>query len=98
MKAVEFEWDPVKALTNQKKHGISFTEACHIFDDPFALLAPDETHSSATEKREWIIGDADGRILVVVFTKRATGIKIISARSASRKERMLYEIYKRIPL
>lgn len=71
-----------------------------VFDDPFALIAPDDKHSSHTEKREWIIGKSDRGILVVVFTKRLYGrtYRIISARKANKKEKETYEKYKRIPL
>ena len=34
---IRFEWDPGKARTNQRKHGISFEDAMHVFDDPYAL-------------------------------------------------------------
>ena len=29
-----FEWDPIKAESNLRKHGIDFTEAVEIFSDP----------------------------------------------------------------
>ncbi|CDG97897.1 Putative toxin-antitoxin system, toxin component (fragment) [Xenorhabdus bovienii str. puntauvense] len=32
---LEFEWDPAKAETNYRKHGIRFEEAALVFDDPF---------------------------------------------------------------
>ena len=31
---VEFEWDPKKATTNEKKHGISFSEATCPYQKP----------------------------------------------------------------
>ena len=70
-----------------------------MFDDPYALIAPDEKHSTAKEKREWIIGESDKGVLVVVFTKRIQGAvyRIISARKASKQERRLYEEYKNLP-
>ena len=71
-----------------------------VFDDPYALIAPDEKHSTAKEKREWIIGESDQGILVIVFTRRIKGAiyRIISARKANRKERRTYEEYKKLPL
>ena len=71
-----------------------------VFDDPFALIALDEKHSTQDEIREWIIGLSDKGTLVVVFTKRQEGriYRIISARKASRKERKTYDEYKRIPI
>jgi uncharacterized protein len=38
---IRFEWDPVKARTNQRKHGVTFDDAMHVFDDPCALFEQD---------------------------------------------------------
>jgi uncharacterized protein len=93
---VRFEWSDAKADSNSKKHGVSFGLAVTVFDDPYALIAPDRKHSVA-EAREWIIGEADTGILVVIFTRRVEGvIRIISARPANRRERKLYEEFKRL--
>ncbi len=99
---MEFEWDPLKAVVNWRKHGILFESAVLIFDDPFALRVDDERHSSQTEARYWQIGESSGRIFVVVFTERGSGARkrcrIISARIANKKERLLYELHKRISI
>lgn len=98
---MRFVWDPKKARINESKHGIIFEDAITVFDDPYALRAPDPRHSTATEVREWIIGKADsGHTLVVVFTERLTNdvYRIISARRSNRRERRLYEAYQRIPI
>ena len=34
---MRFEWDPNKAESNRKKHGVAFEEAATIFGDPLAL-------------------------------------------------------------
>ena len=31
---MRFTWDPAKARKNQKIHGVSFTAAAEIFDEP----------------------------------------------------------------
>ena len=97
---MRFEWDEEKAQRNILKHGISFDRAITAFDDPFALIAPDEKHSSAGEIREWLIGESDDGVLVVVFTRRWSGqtYRLISARRAKRRERKRYEEFKRISL
>ena len=97
---VKFDWDNSKAKSNFKKHKISFEQAMTAFDDPNALIAPDEKHSTPSEKREWLIGESDVGVLVVVFTIRQPGniYRIISARKAQRKEKKLYEQAKTIPL
>lgn len=83
-----------------QKHRIPFVQAITAFDDPFALVAPDDEHSSAGEMREWLIGEADDGVLVVVFTRRREGqvYRIISARRASQRERKRYEEFKRVSL
>ncbi len=97
---MKFEWDEEKAYGNILKHGISFDQAITVFDDPFALISPDEKHSDAGEIREWLIGESDDGVLVVVFTRRRHGqiYRIISARPANRRERKRYEEFKRVSL
>jgi uncharacterized DUF497 family protein len=97
---VRFRWDPRKARSNVAKHGVSFDVAITAFDDPFALVAPDDAHSTPEEPREWLIGQSDRGVLVVVFTKRANGevYRIISARRASRQERQQYEDTRDFPI
>jgi len=95
-----FAWDARKARSNVVKHGVPFELAITVFDDPFALLAGDDSHSTAGETREWIIGESDHGVLVVVFTRRERGevCRLISARKASRRERRRYESAKGIPI
>ena len=97
---MRFEWDEKKANNNVKKHKFSFETAITVFDDPYALIAPDERHSTSRERREWIIGESDSGVLVVVFTKRLRGstYRLISARRANRKERRKYEDYKKFSI
>jgi uncharacterized DUF497 family protein len=64
-----FEWDPRKARSNLRKHGVSFPEAALVFTDPLARILVDEDHS-ADEDREIIIGHAAERLLIVSFTER----------------------------
>ena len=97
---MEFEWDARKARTNAAKHGVTFEAAITAFDDPFALLAPDAEHSTDTEARWWLIGEADTGVVVVVFTVRQPNDvrRIISARRANRKERRRYGEGKGVPV
>lgn len=100
MNVPRFEWDSKKAASNLAKHAISFEQARRAFDDPFALLAPDETHSTLWEIREWLIGESELGILVVVFTRREKGevIRLISARKANNRERKIYGALKGISI
>ena len=69
-------------------------------DDPFALLAPDPGHSTRIEIRQWLIGESDVGVLVVVFTVREAGnvYRVISARRANRSERKQYDERKKLPI
>lgn len=86
----------MKARTNQRKHGITFEEAVHVFDDPYALFEQDRTDEETGERRWQAIGLVEGMILLLVaHTVRDEGqdeaIRLISARRATRKERNRYE-------
>ncbi len=87
-----FEWDSRKAKSNLRKHGVSFDEACTVFDDSRAAIFPDEDHSNG-EEREIIVGYSIlDRVLLVNFTERSIGrIRLISARKATRTEQKDYE-------
>lgn len=86
-----FTWDPKKAEENLKKHGVDFREAATVFDDTLSTTFPAAGHSTR-EQRFLIIGmSARGRILVVSHTDVADIIRIISARTATRRERRFYE-------
>jgi len=88
---VTFTWDPKKAEENLKKHGVDFREAATVFDDTLSTTFPDAGHSTG-EQRFLLIGmSALGRILVVSHTEAADIIRIISARTATRRERRFYE-------
>lgn len=83
-------FDPNKAAANYRKHGIRFSDAEPVLFDQMALTRED---NDADEEQRFVsIGvDAIGRVLVVVFTCRGEEIRLISARSATAKEREYYE-------
>ena len=96
--ATRFEWDPVKAAANRRKHGVSFEIAMRAFADPFALTEQD--HIEGGEARRRTLGMVEGRVLLLVaHTFRDEDedgdaievIRIISARAADRRERRRYE-------
>jgi uncharacterized DUF497 family protein len=89
---LEFEWYPIKAAANLKKHKISFEEARTILGDRKHLVIPDREHSEY-EERSLAVGRSDqGRLLIMCFTERGNRLRIISARLAERWERRVYEI------
>ncbi|MGH8225051.1 MAG: BrnT family toxin [Gammaproteobacteria bacterium] len=88
---MRFEWDPTKARDNLRKHGVSFEEACSIFYDSLAATGADPDHSRSEGR--WITFgmSSQNRLLVVAHAERADAIRIISARTATRSERHIYE-------
>lgn len=88
---MRFEWDAEKAAANLRKHRVSFPEAVSIFYDPLSATGNDPEHSIG-ERRFVTFGiSASGRLLVVAHADRNDGIRIISARPATRAERNIYE-------
>lgn len=86
---MEYEWEPQKARTNRRKHGIDFADAVTVFSDEIAITIPDEYPD---EERYVSIGmDALGRVLVVIFTWRGENIRLISARKAEKVELEQYQ-------
>ncbi len=87
---MDYQWDPAKADTNVKKHGVEFADAVGVFDDPGAITIEDP--DSQGEQRFLSIGlDVLGRLIVVAFTYRGDDLRLISARKATRKEISIYE-------
>lgn len=90
-----FEWDPVKADLNLRKHRVSFEIATRVFSDPSALVEQDRYENG--EYRWQALGLVDGYLLLLVaHTVRddedgSEVIRIISARRAEPKERNRYE-------
>ena len=88
---MKIEWDARKAKANFRKHRVSFEEAANALSDPMAVTGADPDHS-LTEDRYVTFGTSKkGRLLVVAHTEGTETIRIISARTASKGERKLYE-------
>jgi uncharacterized DUF497 family protein len=88
-KQVEFEWDPAKALASMRKHKVPFLVAFEVFKDENRVERPDDSDDEDEER--WIVlGRVEERVLTVVYTKRGSRIRLISARSATRNEDRIY--------
>ncbi len=92
----EFDWDPAKAESNRRKHGVTFEDAMGVFADPLALSRLDED-SGANEERWVTIGrNSASNLLLVVhtyveLTAEQVAIRIMSARRPTRRETRQYE-------
>jgi uncharacterized protein len=87
----EFEWEPAKAASNLRKHGVSFDEASMVFGDPLAMLMRDPDHSIREERFVLLGMSSRRRLLVVAYAERPPRTWLISARPARRRERRQYE-------
>lgn len=86
---MRYQWDRNKALGNLSKHSIDFADAVSVFSDELAITIFDDRFE---EERFIIIGiDLFSRILVVVYTMQDDEIRLISARKATKNERLQYE-------
>jgi uncharacterized DUF497 family protein len=87
----KFEWDDEKAASNLLKHDVSFDEALSVFGDDLALTFSDPDHSEFEQRSRTYGISNKSRLLVVIHTERRNGIRIISARKATRYEKNIYE-------
>lgn len=90
---LKFEWDTAKAISNKKKHGVSFEEAQSVFYDEFAVQFFDEDNS-VSEDRFLMLGFSDeARLLIVCHCECDQGniVRIISARKATKNESNHYQ-------
>ena len=83
------EFDPTKAASNLLKHGISFADAEPVLYDPKAYSTTAVVNG---ELRTITTGtDAFGRVITIVWTRRGSNQRLISARPARKKEKAFYE-------
>ena len=74
---MQFTWNPKKANNNLRKHGVSFEEAVTVFHDTLSASGYDPDHSIDEDR-------------FVTFGVSRAG-RLLSARSATKKERKIYE-------
>lgn len=87
---MRLKYDPAKAASNLRKHGVSFADVGGVIEDPLAITVEDP---DARDERRYItmgMGSA-GELLIVVWTERGGECRPISARRPTRKERKDYE-------
>lgn len=84
---MKFEWDNEKSTRNQAKHGIDFDTARALWDDGNRV----EIQSPyPLESRSVLIGKLDNKLWTAIFTRRGSGLRIISVRRARKQEEDLY--------
>lgn len=85
-----FEFDKNKSRSNKVKHGIDFTMAMKLWNDPNRLEIPAQW---VNESRYLLIAVLEEEYWSAVFTKRKNKIRIISVRKSRRDEKEIYNSY-----
>lgn len=86
---MEFEWDEAKRRANLAKHGVDFASA-ESFE--WASVQEMEDRRKHYGESRWIaLGVIDGRLHVLIYTRRIGRIRVISLRRASDREMAKYE-------
>ena len=84
---MQVEWDEAKRQRNLAKHGLDFRAMRRLFDGRPVVTA---RSSYPDEERYLTTGVVHEVVVSVVWTRRDTAIRIISARRASHAERRAY--------
>ncbi|MGA9538702.1 MAG: BrnT family toxin [Desulfobacterales bacterium] len=85
---MKFEFDSKKSERNKIKHGIDFTEAQTLWEDPDRLLIPART---IDETRFLLIGKILEKHWSAIFTIRGDAVRLISVRRCREEEVEIYE-------
>ena len=85
---MDFEFDPRKSASNQRKHGVDFVAAQALWDDPDRLQLPARTQGEA---RFMMIGKIGTEHWSAIFTFRENKTRIVSVRRSRNNEVDAYE-------
>ena len=80
--------DPAKQKKNQRKHAIDLAECESVFDTP--MLTREDRRENYGEQRLVSLGLLNGRVVVLVWTDRDDGPRMISCREAEPHEQEAY--------
>ena len=84
---MDFEFDPAKSASNERKHGINFLDAQALWLDPDRL---EIRARSLDEERTQVVGTIAKRVWSAFVTIRGDRIRIISVRRARDEEEKRY--------
>jgi uncharacterized DUF497 family protein len=85
---LEFEWDPAKSEATFLIRGFDFAYASRVFSGE--RIETIDAWTDYGEIRIEAIGQVGPDVLTVIYTRRGSMLRIISARRANRKERALW--------
>ena len=85
---MSISYDEAKRQANLAKHGIDLAECESIFD--FPLYSEEDDRESYGELRTKSLGWLHARVVVLIWTERADGPRLISCRKALPHETRKY--------
>lgn len=85
---MQFEYDPAKSISNNRKHGIDFEQAQELWLDSNLFILPSRF---PLESRYLAVGRIEERLFTAIFTERDDKVRLISVRRARDEETKLYE-------
>lgn len=81
-------FDPIKRKANLRKHHIDLADCDAAFDEP--MLTREDGREDYGEQRWISLAWLQGRVVVLVWTDRDDGPRLISCREAENYERKAY--------
>jgi uncharacterized protein len=84
---MEFEWSEAKRIAVLQARRLDFLDGRRMFDGRPILTAP----SPRRDEERWVsIGELDGEMIAIVWTRRGSAIRIITMRKARDEEKRRY--------
>lgn len=81
---MKFDWDKEKARRNLTKHGVSFDSVRDL--DWTKARVVEDTRFDYGERRFLLYAPLQGRLHVLVFTRRSDQMRVVSLRKANPRE------------
>jgi uncharacterized protein len=81
-------YDPAKRRSNKRKHKIDLADCEAVFDTP--MLTLEDASQDCGEQRLISLGWLQSRVVVLVWTDREDGPRLISCREANPHEQEAY--------
>lgn len=81
-------YDPAKRSRNARKHAVDLAECEAVFDAP--MLTREDSRAAYGEQRLISLGLLKARVVVLVWTDREDGPRLISCREAQPHEQEAY--------
>ena len=81
-------YDPAKRTANLKRHKIDLADCECVFDEP--MLTREDASEDYGEQRWISLALLNGKVVVLVWTDRDDGPRLISCREAEKYEKQAY--------